>query len=1040
MQIPSSPLNPEKSTSSFTDFFIDRPVFSWVVNIIMVLLGIVGFFQLSTRQYPIVERPSLTVRATFSGAARVIEEQITKVLEESFVSLQSLSSMRSEVQKNESNTWLIFEENRSMDAASADVREILSRVNEKLPENSKVYVTKGNSNALPVMELVVQGEEHVPLTDLYAIASRTLKGAIESVPGVAVGEVIGGSDLQMKITLDREKLYSYHIGASELSRLIKESSVERALGYLKEENRQFSLTAQSLLSRPEEFAELLVPAGKGAHYGAQHRVRLGDLAKIHLGQEEEDHKVFFNGRPVVAVQVIPQPNSNPINISKLVYERLERIKKTLPKDIKIHVALDKSIFIKRSINQVYRAIFESIILVLIVIFIFLRSFSSSLVPLITIPISLISTFFIMNLLGFSINVLSLLAMVLAIGLVVDDAIVVLENVYRYLEQGKGRLEAARLGCREIRFSVIAMTLTLAAVYAPISLIPGTIGKMFKEFALTLAGAVLISGVVALTLSPSMCSVLVRAHTSFRWKPLEYVSKGIDTFLEKMESFYVTCVSRALNHMNIVWIGALSLSVFAGWVYTGLKKELIPASDEGIVRVRMFPPSTRNLKFLEKLALPIDGVLKGVPETTNRLLIMQMGDSVGRVTLKPWEQRTRVCQDIVKELDMLFQERIAGAEVYSGCVNSSPIGGRTDSAGELEMVLLSDKSSESLRQEGRKLRRLLKEVPGIDWVDNNELMEEVGYNVKVHRDRISQLGLTPEEIFETLRIFLRGTKVSYFEKDKRMYDVVLELPDSERDLEKIPHFFIKGRDAKNEIAMVPLRELVSFEQKSGDSIIYRTDRKSSYTLKAYLQKGASALSVYEEFERRVQLPTDFELRAEGELRSLQKESGNIYLVFGLAIVFIFLVMSAQFESFLSPFIIMITVPLALAGGVLTLAAVLGMISIYGQIGLITLIGLITKHGILLVDFADQARKSGLPLKEAILEGCRLRLRPILMTTLAMVLGSIPLAFAQGPGYEARQQIGWVITGGMTIGTLFTLFVIPCVLFFFMKIKEKIYKIS
>ena len=429
----------------------------------------------------------------------------------------------------------------------------------------------------------------------------------------------------------------------------------------------------------------------------------------------------------------------------------------------------------------------------------------------------------------------------------------------------------------------------------------------------------------------------------------------------MEYYYVKGVNGVLNHMNLIWLGLLSVSIFGGWVYMNLKQELIPASDEGILQVRMYPPSTRNLTFLSKLASPVDKVLKNIPEVKNRLLIVHMGDSIGRVTLKPWEQRTRVCQDIVKELDPLFQKNVAGAEVYAGCVNSSPISSRTDSFGEIEMVLLSDKSSESLRKEGRRLRRLLKEIPGVDWVDNTELVEEVGYNVKIHRERISQLGLTPEEVFETLKIFLRGTKVSYLEKDKCMYDLILELPDSEKDLAKIPHFFIKGRNEKNEIAMVSLRELVSFEQKSGDSIIYSTDRKSSYTLKAYLQKGASAMTVYEAFEEKVQLPANFELRAEGELKSLQKEASNIYMIFGLAIVFIFLVMSAQFESFLSPLIIMITVPLALAGGALTLGAVFGIISIYGQIGLITLIGLIKKHGILLVDFADQARRSGLPLK-------------------------------------------------------------------------------
>lgn len=1027
--------NEHNTSRSFTDFFIERPVFSWVVNIIMVLLGIMAFFQLSTRQYPIVERPSLTVRATFSGSARVIEEQITKLLEESFVSLQALDNMRSEVQKNESTTLLTFTENRSMDAASADVREILSRIQDKLPESAKIIVTKGNSRALPVVELVVQGASHVPLTDLYTVAEKTLKGAIESIPGVAVGEVLGGSELDMKITLDREKLYSYHVSASELSRFIKESSIERSLGYLKEENRQFSLTAQNSLSTPEEFADLLVSIGKNTQGGPPLKVRLGDLANITLGQQEEEQKVFFNGHPVVAVQVIPQPNGNPIDISKLVRERVAHIQKSLPKDIQIHVAIDKSTFIKRSIEQVYHAIFEAVLLVLLVIFFFLRSFSASLIPLITIPISLISTFFIMHVLGFTINVLSLLAIVLAIGLVVDDAIVVLENVHRYVEQGKSRLEAARLGCREIRFSVIAMTLTLAAVYAPIALIPGTIGKMFKEFALTLAGSVLISGIVALTLSPAMCTVLVHAHTKFSWPPLERASQGVDSFLRGMELLYVKVIRKALSNIGIVWAITLSLSALGGWAYLRLERELVPVSDEGMLRVRMYPPSTRNLAFLSKLAIPIDQTLQKIPEIENRLLIMQMGDSLGRVTLHPWENRSRVCQDIVKNLELLFAKNIAGADIYSGCVNSSPVGSRSDSSGEIEMVLLGDKSSEALRTEGRKLRKILKTIPGVDWVDQNELVEEVGYGVKLHRDRIAQLGLTPEEIFETLKLFLRGTKVCQFEKDKRMRDVILELPDSEKDLEKIPHFFIRGRNASNELAMVPLRELITFEQKAGDAVIYRTDRKGSYSLKAYLQKGVSALSVYEKFEEQINLPTDYELRPDGELLSLQKESGNIYMVFAMALVFIFLVMAAQFESFLSPLIIMVTVPLALAGGVLTLSGVFGIVSIYGQIGLITLIGLITKHGILLVDFAEQARRSGLSLRDAILEGCRLRLRPILMTTLAMVLGAVPLAFAQGAGYEARQQIGWVIVGGMTIGTLFTLFVIPCAFLFFMEIKEK-----
>ena len=1026
---------------SFTDFFIDRPVFSWVVNIIMVLLGIIAFFQLSTRQYPIVEKPYLTVRAEFSGSAQVIEEQITKVLEESFGSLQSLERISSQVQKNENITGLTFQESRSVDAAAADVREVLSRLQDKLPEHAKIIVTKGNVKSPPVMEVLVTGESHVPLTELHEVAEKTLKSAIESVPGVAVGEVIGGSELNMKIMLNREKLYSYHVNASELSRFIKESSIERSLGYLKEENRQFSLTAKSALNTPEEFLDLLIPLGKTTQGHNPLRVRLGDLANVVFGQTDEMQKVFFNGKPAVSVVVIPQSNSNPIEISKQVRERIAHLQKMLPKDIVLDVGMDQSVFIKRSIDQVYRAIFEAIILVLLVIFVFLRSFSASLIPLITIPISLISTFFIMDLLGFTINILSLLAIVLAIGLVVDDAIVVLENVHRYVEQGKNRIEAARQGCREIRFSVIAMTLTLAAVYAPIALVPGSIGKMFKEFALTLAGAVIISGIVALTLSPSMCKFLVRPHTHFSWAPLERFSQGTERFLKLLEAYYVKSVEWAIAHRKLVAGVALGLSVAGGLSYTRLNRELLPSSDEGTMRIRVYPPSTRNLNYLAKLADPVDKIIATIPEVSTRVMTVEMGEGRGKIVLKPWESRSRTCKDIKQSLQALFDEKIVGTEVYVQCDSSSPIRASSGSgADSLEMVLLSNKSTESLRTEGRKLRKLLHDFPGVEYVERSESVDEVGYNVKLHRDRIAQLGLTPEEVIETLRIFVRGAKICNFEKNKRTHDVVLELPDSEKDIEKVPHFFIRGRNANNENTMIPLRELITFEQKAGEATINRTDRKGSFSLQAYLKKGYSPLSVFEAFQREAEslLPTDYELRADGELLSLQKESKNIYMVFVMAVVFIFLVMAAQFESFLSPLIIMLTVPLALAGGILTLSLVFGIVSIYGQIGLITLIGLITKHGILLVDFAEQGRKEhGFSMHTAILEACKLRLRPILMTTLAMVLGALPLAFASGPGYEARQQIGWVIAGGMTIGTFFTLFVVPCVFLFFMEAKEKYY---
>ncbi|MBM3631428.1 MAG: efflux RND transporter permease subunit, partial [Alphaproteobacteria bacterium] len=589
--------------SSFTDFFIYRPVFSWVINIIVVLLGITAFFQLSTRQYPLTENTTISVTTRMDGSGKVLEQQITKPLEDALSALQGLDSMTSTTQKGESKIYLKFKPQRSADGASADVRDTVGKAKAKsnFPENAEIEVTKGNVDSPSIIEVAVTGGGKVSLVDLYYGADSILKSSIESVPGVSTVEVFGGSEIQMNIVLDPTKMASYNISASDVSNALRTHNFQKSAGQVKEVAREFNITTQAKLKTPGEFRKVVV----GKH--EDRLIRISDIGVVNIEPKEEQMSIYHNSEPAVSLTIRAQSNANPVEISKEVRKRLEEYKPRLPKGTEIHIAMDKSIFIQDSINQVYRSLIEAVVLVLLVVFIFLRSAKASLVPLITIPIALIGAFFLMYLMGFTINVLSLLALVLAIGLVVDDAIIVLENIYRYMERGKKAFDAAILGTREIQFSVIAMTITLAAVYAPIALAPGVIGKVFKEFALTLAGAVILSGFTALTLSPVMCAKLLKNQTmghhgsshggSGFWG---YVSDAIETVFLKCDAIYLRAVTASLRKKTLILFLSAGFSVASGligWHY--LKKELSPVMDEGLIAGRFIPAPSMNLTYIKK---------------------------------------------------------------------------------------------------------------------------------------------------------------------------------------------------------------------------------------------------------------------------------------------------------------------------------------------------------------------------------------------------------------------------------------------------------
>jgi multidrug efflux pump len=1008
-----------ENRGSFTDFFIQKPVFSWVVNIIVILMGVTSFFSLGTRQYPLTEGSLVTVRATMDASAKIMENQITKPLEDSFSSLTGLESMTSNTEKNEAKLFLGFK-GRSMDAAVSDVRNSLDRARKNLPSGVDVEVSKGNIDAPSMMNIVVTGAS---LSDVSYAAEKNIKPIFESVNGVAQVEVFGARDVKMKVTLDRLKLSSYGVAASDVVHALQGQNFTRSAGRIVEPEREFILTTDASLKTPKEFGNILVsPPGTRP-------VRLSDVANVDIDFDEEDVKVLYNGKPSVSLTVRAQSGANPVDISQEMQRRMNTMR--LPQGVKAHIVVNKANYIQESIAQVYKTLIEAVVLVVLVMLVFLQSFRSSIVPLVTIPISLIGSFFVMRVLGFSINSLSLMALVLAIGLVVDDAIVVLENIYRYWEEGETPFQAAIKGTREIRFSVIAMTLTLAAVYAPIALASGDIGKLFGEFALTLAGAVILSGFTALTLSPFMCVQVLKGGRNWRYAHI------FDTFfsffeksLKKIDDLYKSALNwsfkRRIFVLSISAVFSLFSALFGIYV---LKKEVSPPIDEGLLMARIYAPPSANLSYVENRVQKIQDVFHKEKEIDDSLIVLQSGqDSIVTARLRPWSKRSTFCRDISRRNNEKLED-VLGLTVSSFCPSGSVLATSGSGQFPLRFSILTSKPVEELNKVGRSIRHLLRSYPGIDRVDLSEVIQQDEIEIHINRDRAHKLGIDLDEIAQTIQTLVRGSRVGRFERDGRSYPVHVRIQaETRRSLDAVSSVFVRSRHQKKDMpVMVPLSELISFKNIKGPPMIFRSMKGRAYHIDASVKEGYGIVDVYESFKKDVvdrALPSDYSIQPSGELDRYYKDRKDIYLIFGLALLFIFLVMAAQFESIRDPFVILLSAPLALSGGILSLGFVYeGSLNVYSQIGLITLIGLITKHGILIVDFANQKKAAGESIQSAVKQACFLRLRPILMTTCAMVLGAVPLMFASGAGFEMRRQIGTVVVWGMTIGTLFTLFVVP-----------------
>ena len=997
----------------FTEFCIRRPVFATVLSLVLVMAGLMSFSRLTIREYPNIDEPQVSVQTNYPGAsAEIIESQVTQVLEGSLAGIEGIDTIESTSRAEQSRITIRFRSTVNIDAATSDVRDRVSRVRRQLPnEVTEPTIAKVEADAQPIMFLVTQSDR-MDAAELTDYVDRFVVNRFKNLDGVADVQINGERTYAMRVWIDAARLAGQGLTVQDVETAIRNQNADIPAGRIESQDREFTVLSKTSLGTAEEFSQIILKEAGGL------QVTLGDVARVDLGTADVRRESRYNGVTAISIGIVRTAVANPLDVAREVKELLPRLNTELPKGTSISVGFDSTVFIDRSIDNVFMTILEAIGLVLLIILLFLHSFRAALIPIVTIPVSLIATFAIMYATGLTVNTLTLLAMVLAIGLVVDDAIVVLENIYRHIEEGMKPFEAAIKGAREIGFAVIAMTLTLAAVYAPIAFTPGRTGRLFLEFAVTLAGAVIVSGFVALTLTPMMCSKLLK-HSERR----NIFARVIEGALDALERGYRGLLSFALKIRWLVLLLALGVGLSGGWLFTQMKSELSPTEDRGTIIINGNAPEGASFGFTQRYASQAEELLAQVPELRSYLMIVGSGDVTQFLSfarLKDWSERDVKQQQVVQQLSPKLR-KIAGVQAFA--TNPASLGVRGFGK-PFQFVIQSSASYEELNALAQKLVEKLKDNPGLADLDTDMRLNKPEVDIEIDRSRVADLGLDISVIGRTLETLLGGRNVTTFQIGSQQYDVTVALPASERTSpETLANIFVRGKNGE----MVQLTNIVKAKVGVAPRDLRRFNQLRSITIQANLAPGytlGEAIQAVDQAAAEV-LPQGTLTDLTGQAREFRDASSNLALVFVMALAFIYLVLSAQFESFRDPLMIMVSVPLSMTGALGALWLTGGTLNVYSQIGLVTLIGLITKHGILIVDFANRLQLEGTERREAIIEAACLRLRPILMTTAAMILGAIPLALATGAGAESRQQIGWVIVGGMSLGTLLTLFVVPCV---------------
>ncbi len=1003
-----------------SDISVKRPVFATVLSMLLVAIGALSFRDLTVREQPDTVAPTVQVQVGYPGAnAEVIETRITQVLEAELSGIEGVKNIRSTSRDGQSSLTVEFYLNRNLDEAANDVRDRVSRVSRRLPEDAnQVSVQKADADTQPIMWLTLASND-MGLMELTDYMQRYLLDRFATIPGVSQINLFGSGGPSMRVWIDRQALTARNLTVADIETALTRENVELPAGRLESRDLDFQIRIARNYQTADNFRNLVIAQGADGHL-----VRLGEVANVEIASRETNRIFRTNGALTTGFGIIKQSTANTVEVLDAVKAEVDEVNADLPEGMELITSGDESLYIRAAIDEIYWTIGITTALVGFVIFVFLGSLRATLIPLVTIPICLVATFSVLALFGYSINLVTLLALALSIGLVVDDAIVVLENAHRRIEEGEAPLLAAFNGTRQVAFAVIATTVVLVSVFAPVAFLRDSIGRVFAELAVTIAAAVIFSAVLALSLSPMMCSKLLRSSTKE-----SKLTHTLDRAFVWLSNRYQAVLRSTLR---APWVSVVACAAIAFGAYVllqGIPQEYAPVEDRGQFNGQIQAPEGTSYDRLLVSAMRVEAALQkyfddgsvqrgivSVPGWGNN------GSGIVNVTLKPWGERKIATQDMLDDLNKQWEE-IPDVRV-NAFLSGGNRGGGGGGGSPVQIVLGGPNYEELARWRDIIIERAA-ENPGLVRLDSDLRETQPQVLVRVDNDRAASLGVTARSIGSTLQTLMSERQVTTYVVDGEEYDVVLQAkPEQRASYADLSNIFVRA-DRTGEL--VPLSNLMALEDMAGPSQLQRHNRMRSITLSAQLAPGYTLGEALDYLENiiRTELPNTAQIDYRGESLEYKEASGALYFTFGIALFVVFLVLAAQFESFVHPLVIMVTVPLAVAGGLLGLWISGKTLNIYSQIGIIMLVGIAAKNGVLIVEFINQLRDKGMEFKDAIVEASRIRLRPVIMTAFAAVMGSVPLILAEGPGSASRAALGVVIFSGVTFATFFTLFIVPAV---------------
>jgi multidrug efflux pump len=1006
----------------FAEKFIRRPVLASMVSLGLVLVGLIAYTRLPVREFPDADPPIVSVTVLLPGASpQVIESAVTDVLEEALSSVEGLRTMTSASQEQISTVTLEFTLDRRIEDAAQDVRDKVSRARGRLPEDiEEPVVAKQEADAFPIMFLALTSTTY-SLMELSDIADRQVKPRLQTIPGVSGAPIFGERRFAMRVWLSPSELAARGLTAQDVESAIRTRSVEIPAGRIESERREFSVRYLGEMKTPAEFADITVARGAGE------LVKLGDVARVEPGPEDERSVVRYSRDPAVFIGVVRQSKANVIEVADAVQSQLPAIRGALPAGVELHMAFDGSVFIKRSIREAKETLLLTAGLVILIIFLFLASLRATIIPALAIPVSIIATFAILGALGYSVNTFTLLGLILAIGIVVDDAIIVLENAYRHQEElGKDPERAAIDGTSEITMAVIATTVALIAVFSPLLFLTGATGRLFNEFGVAVGGAVLISGVVALTLTPMLSAKILRV--SARESRFHHV---VGTALNSVSTRYGRTLERALRRPLLVIGGGAVIAASAVGLFMVLKREFVPSDDRGFFFVFVVAPEGSTVGYTDEYLRQVETIIHGHKDLRSSFAVIGFGGPPSSAffgaILKDWDEREKSSEQIIGELQPQLFFGVPG--VFAFAINPPAFGG----FGSPIRFVVQHRDFEALVKGMDALVARANKIPGLRNVDTDLRVTKPELVVTLDRDRAEDLGVPARDIATTLQTLLGGRDVSRFTSDNKLYDVILRLDPAERATPSdISGLQVRGKNGQ----LVPLDAVTRVEERIGPRQLNHFNRVRSFTLSASMAPGftlGQALDSLSAAAKEV-LPAGSSVDLAGESREFRESGSALYFAFALALIFVFMVLAAQFESLLHPFTVLLAVPLAVTGALAALLVARSTLNVYSQVGMILLIGLVSKNSILLVTYANDLRERGRDAVSAMREAGRIRLRPILMTSVAAIFGALPIALGLGAGAGSRRPLGYAIIGGLLVSTLLTLYLVPAVYVMFERMRR------